>query len=161
MTQPTTVQVVVQTPNEVAITELKNTVTVNESDPTEVYVAIPGVQGPRGTGILSGSGLPSNATGINGDFYLDTATQRLYGPKASGVWSTGSYIQLASQTNRHVHTQSSVSATWTINHSLGGRPSVSIVDSAGTVVIGEVTYVSDSQVVVNFSAPFSGYAYLT
>lgn len=62
---------------------------------------------------------------------------------------------------RHVHTQSSPTATWTINHSLGGYPSVSVVDSAKTVVFGEVQYASTTQVVVNFSTAFSGYAYLT
>lgn len=62
---------------------------------------------------------------------------------------------------RHVHTQATPSTTWTINHALGGYPSVSIVDSARTVVVGEVTYQSTTQVVVNFSTAFSGYAYLT
>lgn len=62
---------------------------------------------------------------------------------------------------RHVHTQGSPSMTWTISHLLGGKPSVTIVDSANTVVIGEVTYNSNSQVTVEFTAPFSGYAYLT
>jgi hypothetical protein len=62
---------------------------------------------------------------------------------------------------RHVHTQATPSTTWTINHSLGGYPSVSVVDSARTVVFGEVTYQSTTQVVVNFSTAFSGYAYLT
>jgi len=69
--------------------------------------------------------------------------------------------QAASNTRRHVHNQGLASATWTISHSLGGRPSVTVVDSAGTVVVGEVQYSSDLQVVVSFAAPFSGYAYLT
>jgi len=64
-------------------------------------------------------------------------------------------------TNRHTHTQTSVSSTWTINHTLGGKPQVTVVDSADTVVYGEVSYNSNTQVVVTFSAPFSGYAYLT
>ena len=64
-------------------------------------------------------------------------------------------------TKRHVHTQGTVSSTWTISHSLGGRPSVTVVDSAGTVVFGEVQYLSNTQVRVIFSAPFSGSAYLT
>jgi hypothetical protein len=62
---------------------------------------------------------------------------------------------------RHTHTQATPSNTWTINHALGGYPSVSVVDSARTVVFGEVTYQSTTQVVVNFSTAFSGYAYLT
>ena len=64
-------------------------------------------------------------------------------------------------TVRHVHTQGTPSSTWTINHTLGGYPSVSIVDSARTLVFGEVTYQSTTQVVVNFSTAFSGFAYLT
>lgn len=73
-------------------------------------------------------------------------------------------VRLASNggnTRRHIHTQGSVSDEWTINHTLGGYPSVMVVDSAKTVVIGEISYVSTSQVVVNFSSAFSGYAYLT
>lgn len=61
--------------------------------------------------------------------------------------------QAASNTRRHVHNQGLASATWTISHSLGGRPSVTVVDSAGTVVVGEVQYSSDLQVVVSFAAP--------
>lgn len=64
-------------------------------------------------------------------------------------------------TRRQRHTQAVASQTWVITHSLGGRPSITIVDSAETVVIGEVTYNSDSQITVEFTAPFSGYAYLT
>lgn len=67
----------------------------------------------------------------------------------------------AGNTRRHVHTQASPSTTWLINHSLGGKPSVTVVDSADTMVVGEVTYNSNSQVTVEFTAAFSGYAYLT
>lgn len=67
----------------------------------------------------------------------------------------------AGNTRRYVFTQASPVTTWTITHSLGGRPSVTVVDSAGTVVIGEVTYISDTQVTVEFTSAFSGYAYLT
>ena len=64
-------------------------------------------------------------------------------------------------TRRHVHSQPSAAETWTINHSLGGRPSITVVDTADTVVIGEVTYISDSQIIVEFTSAFSGFAYLT
>jgi len=64
-------------------------------------------------------------------------------------------------TRRHVHDQSAVSNQWTINHTLGGFPSVTVVDTAKNVVIGEITYNSTTQVVVDFSAAFSGHAYLT
>jgi hypothetical protein len=67
----------------------------------------------------------------------------------------------AGNTRRQVYTQGSPSLNWNITHSLGGRPSITIVDSAGTVVIGEVTYISDSQINVEFTSAFSGFAYLT
>lgn len=60
----------------------------------------------------------------------------------------------------YTHTQSSASAEWVIKHDLGKHPSVTIVDSAGTVVYGEVVFDSESQVTVRFSSPFSGKAYL-
>lgn len=57
--------------------------------------------------------------------------------------------------------QGSPSAQWTITHALGGYPSVTVVDSAGSVVIGEVTYLSATDIVLDFSAPFAGEAYLS
>lgn len=67
----------------------------------------------------------------------------------------------AATTRRYVHTQGSASDTWVINHSLGGYPSVTIVDTSRTHVVGEVQYDSTTQITVSFTAAFSGYAYLT
>ena len=64
-------------------------------------------------------------------------------------------------TRRYEHAQGTASTTWTINHTLGGKPQVTIVDSADTHVFGEVQYLSNTQVVVTFTAAFSGKAYLT
>ena len=50
--------------------------------------------------------------------------------------------------------------TWLINHNLGKYPSVMIVDSSGNQVIGDVTYLSNNQIRVNFSAGFSGKVFL-
>lgn len=55
------------------------------------------------------------------------------------------------------------STTWTIEHNLGKRPSVTVVDSAGTVVLGQVTYDTDdplNKVTVSFTVEFSGTAIL-
>lgn len=51
-------------------------------------------------------------------------------------------------------------AIWTINHSLNKNPSITVVDSSGATVIGDYKYNSLSQVVLMFSAAFSGVAYL-
>jgi hypothetical protein len=59
----------------------------------------------------------------------------------------------------YVHTQTSPSITWTITHNLNKYPSVTIVDSAGTVVEGDISYSNTNLVVVTFSSTFSGKAY--
>lgn len=60
----------------------------------------------------------------------------------------------------YVHVQDTPAAEWTINHDLDRWPSVTVVDSAGSVVIGYQQYTSSNQVRLEFSAPFSGRAYL-
>lgn len=60
----------------------------------------------------------------------------------------------------YMHDQGVPSVTWTIQHNLDKRPSVTVVDTGGTVVIGEVEYLDSNNVVVTFNASFSGEAYL-
>ena len=52
------------------------------------------------------------------------------------------------------------SNVWTINHNLDKFPSVSVVNSSNNTVQGLVTYISKSELTINFSAGFSGKAYL-
>lgn len=59
-----------------------------------------------------------------------------------------------------VHEQTISSRNWTICHDLNKFPSVIILDSAGTQVVGEYEYVSSNQLVAHFSGEFSGKAYL-
>ena len=58
------------------------------------------------------------------------------------------------------YVQSTASATWDIEHPLNKFPSVTVVDSAGSVVVGEVQYISNSEVIVTFNGAVSGTAYL-
>ncbi len=49
-----------------------------------------GTPGTNGNTVWNGTSTPSSTLGQNGDFYLNTSTEVLYGPKASGSWaSTG------------------------------------------------------------------------
>lgn len=57
------------------------------------------------------------------------------------------------------HVQSSPSDRWDVTHNLAKNPSVTIVDSAGTAVIGHVQYNSINEVTIMFSGAFSGRAY--
>lgn len=60
----------------------------------------------------------------------------------------------------YVHNQAVPAADWVINHGLARYPSVTVVDSAGTTVIGNVEYISPNEVAIHFTAAFGGSAYL-
>ena len=60
----------------------------------------------------------------------------------------------------YVHEQMQASNEWNIIHKLKKYPSVSIIDSAGTNVIGEVTYLDENSLRINFSSIMSGKAFL-
>lgn len=59
----------------------------------------------------------------------------------------------------YIHKQQSASDTWTIVHNLGKFPSITVVDSAGTVVTGEIVLQTTEQAVISFNGAFSGKAY--
>jgi hypothetical protein len=52
-----------------------------------------GANGANGLNLLNGAGAPSNGTGVDGEFYIDTSASTTYGPKASGTWGTGVYFK--------------------------------------------------------------------
>jgi hypothetical protein len=48
-----------------------------------------GAPGVDGLSVLSGTGAPNSGLGRDGEFYIDTAANEIYGPKAAGAWGTG------------------------------------------------------------------------
>ena len=60
----------------------------------------------------------------------------------------------------YVHTQATAAATWEITHNLNKYPSVTVIDSAGSEVEGDIDYTSANVVTLTFSGAFSGKAYL-
>ena len=70
-------------------------------------------------------------------------------------------IGVSDEPDKHFsYRQYSASDEWIIQHNLNKQPSVTVVDSAGTVVVGEVIYLDMNTVKITFTAPFSGRAYL-
>lgn len=49
---------------------------------------------------------------------------------------------------------------WVINHKLDKKPSVTVVDSAESVMACEVKYIDSNNIEIRFNAPFKGTAYL-
>ena len=80
-------------------------------------------------------------------------------PSINGVILTGNKtseeLKLA-----FVYEQGEASDTWVIDHDLDKYPSVTVVDSANTVVVGHITYIDRNQLIVRFNGTFKGKAYL-
>ena len=60
----------------------------------------------------------------------------------------------------YTHTQAVASSVWTINHNLGGQPTAVVLDSAGTQCEGTFSYPTINQMIITFTAPFTGTAYV-
>ena len=61
----------------------------------------------------------------------------------------------------YTHTQGTPESTWVVTHNLGFNPNVTVQDSAGTIVEGEITYTTLNNLTLTFTSAFSGYAYLS
>ena len=60
----------------------------------------------------------------------------------------------------YVHTQATPAATWTINHNLGFRPSVELIDAGGAEFDAEIVHTSLNQTVVYLDEATAGIARL-
>jgi hypothetical protein len=67
------------------------------SAPSSIAATKPKAAGRSSTAvinkILNGKGAPSNTLGINGDFYIDTRSLLISGPKANGKWPAARSLQ--------------------------------------------------------------------
>ena len=78
----------------------------------------------------------------------------------NGVKDSDLVLKAAKIDSNYVHDQAQPSSIWTINHPLNKKVSVTITDTAGTVVEGQVTINDGNKVVIEFNFPFSGEAIL-
>ena len=78
----------------------------------------------------------------------------------NSVALTGTVTANGESLTSYTHNQTVAEEEWTINHNMNKRPSVTIVDSANTYVIGEVEYLDSNSLRVRFKYAFKGKAYL-
>lgn len=64
------------------------------------------------------------------------------------------------QATTYQYDQAVAGSVWTIQHNLGKYPAVTVVDTAGTEIVGDVQYVNENLVILTFQGTFSGTAYL-
>lgn len=62
--------------------------------------------------------------------------------------------------NTYTYYQITPSDNWVIKHNLNRCPSVTIVDSSGNVVVGEVKYIDNNTINISLVGVFAGTAYL-
>lgn len=91
---------------------------------------------------------------------LSTANKQTLVDAINEAAQSGGSGGSASGTPAYIYTQGSASDEWTIQHNLGKYPSVTIVDSGGNVVVGDVQYLSTDEISISFAGAFSGKAYL-
>ena len=60
----------------------------------------------------------------------------------------------------YVHTQASPATTWTINHNLGFRPSVELLDTGSQEIDGAIAHPSVNQTVITLNPATAGLARL-
>ena len=147
-----------------------------------VIIEIPAVQGPAGPGIAG----PIGPRWVNQGPYSASTTYNLgdvvtYGGSSysclqnatlnqaptifPGSWALLSNkgdqgIPGAGTSGTYTHLQVFASTTWNITHNLNKFPSIVTVDTTGREVEGEVTWPNQGTVIVTFSVPLSGTAYL-
>ena len=130
---------------------------------------VQGIQGPVG-----GSNIVTAATAAA---TAATASAQSAGVSATSATSNASIAETASaqavqaaaqaaiyaaqSADRYfLHDQAIPSMDWVVQHNLNKYPAVSIVDSSGDQVEGEVHYDGINTLRVTFSAPFAGKAYI-
>lgn len=60
----------------------------------------------------------------------------------------------------YIHNQGAASNVWNVTHNLGKFPSVTVVDSGNSVVIGDVNMIDLNNITITFTSSFSGKAYI-
>lgn len=100
-----------------------------------------------------------NVQRISTDDYNDLFNK----PKINGVELIGN------KTTEDLHiegdkffafSQMTPATVWNIAHPLQKFPSVTVVDSGGSFVVGEISYIDDANLTVTFQSAFAGKAYL-
>ena len=75
--------------------------------------------------------------------------------------ATNKWVDATGSQFAYVHAQDVPTATWTINHNLGYRPSVELIDASNREVDGDVYHPTINQTVVMFNVAVAGTARLT
>lgn len=100
---------------------------------------------------MAGPGLDQN---LSGDEI--SALQAANNPSATNPVATMSDVAGAAS---YIHTQAVPATTWTVNHGLNRRVSVSVVDLSDQAIVAQITWIDDNTVQIDTNSPAAGYVY--
>lgn len=99
---------------------------------------------------------------VRGGAKISISRDGVPGPRG-GIGPQGPQGPAGGDTGYYYHVQSSPSSVWTIQHNMGYRPAgIRVYDSADTQwEPGNIEHVSNNELIITWSAPFSGRADLS
>lgn len=110
------------------------------------------------TTIIERDAIPQERRSIGMAVYVqdDDTIYILKGGTGNNNWKA---LNTGESSTTYTHTQGIASQTWLIVHNMNKKPSITIVDSADSIVEGEVQYVDENRALVTFKSAFKGKAY--
>lgn len=100
---------------------------------------------------------PLHYNSSTGEFSISKASTNSDGYLSKEDWNT--FNNNTSDKN-YIYVQSTPRKVWEINHTLNKIPAVMVLDTAGSVITGEIEIVSTSHITLSFNAAISGQAIL-
>jgi hypothetical protein len=97
---------------------------------------------------------------VDDEPYSSAWNNSLEVPTKNAVYDRVEQIVAGGADKTFTFVQGLPSNTWNVNHNLNKYPSVTVIDSANTVVIGNVEYTDPNNLIITFSGAFSGRAEL-
>lgn len=97
----------------------------------------------------------SSAPGPQGDSAYEVAVDNGF------VGTEVQWLESLKAKVAYTHIQSTSMTIWIINHNLNYMPNVTVIDSGGNSVEGEIIYNNTNQLTLQFTVQCSGVAYLS
>lgn len=123
----------------------------------DVY-GVPTGEWEVGVGTYSGTNQLSRTTVLSSS---NTGSLVNFGADTKQVYITPTATELIAvfaSISPYTHTQNVASDAWTINHNLGAKPVVAILNAGGNEVEAHLVHTSNNQVIAYFSTPITGIA---
>jgi len=110
------------------------------------------------TDLVERNAIPQERRSVGMAVYVEE-TDTIYLLKNGTSNNNWKAINTGSSSSTYVHDQGIAANVWLINHDMGKKPSITIVNSAESVVEGDVQYIDENRALVSFKNAFKGKAY--